>query len=292
MTRAASPTVRRRELSTTLRRLRTQAGLTLDEAAAHLETSAATLSRIETGARIPRARDVRDLVSLYGVKDEKLVARIVGLVAEAREPGWWEAYSEIGEEYATLIGLEGSATRVQQYEGLVVPGLLQIQEYGRIYMRQALAPGWRTEVSDREIERRGEIRTKRQQTILEPPGVPYEVIVDEAVLRRQVGGASVMREQLQRIMEIMRIPHVEVRMLPFALGAHPGQSGGFTILTMPQADVSDVVYVDSLAGQLFLESPEDLDRHRRVWSDLHERALGEDQTLEALLRMTSAGGAD
>jgi transcriptional regulator with XRE-family HTH domain len=282
--------VRRRELSATLRRLRTQAGLTLDEAAAHLETSAATLSRIETGVRIPRARDVRDLVALYGVKDEKRVAEIVGLVAEAREPGWWEAYSEISEGYATLIGFEGSATRIQQYEGLVIPGLLQAPQYGRVYLRQAIAPGWRGELSDREIEQRVEIRVRRQQAILSPPGVPYEVIVDEAALRRQVGGPAVMRDQIRRIVEIMRVPHVSVRMLPFSVGAHPGQPGGFTILTMPQTDVSDIVYVDSLAGQLFLEGGKEVQRHRQVWAVLYERALDEEQTLEALLDMVSAGG--
>jgi len=284
--------VRRKELANTLRQLRTESKLTLEDAARHLELSAATLSRIETGIRIPRARDVRDLVQLYGVTDERRVAHIVGLVAGAKEPGWWEAYSEVDEEFATLMGLEIAATRLQQYGGMVIPGLLQTPDYTRAYLREATNPGRARPFSDQEIEKRLEIRVRRQQAIVQPPGVPYEAILDEAVLRRRVAGAQGMREQLLALIELGSRPHISIRMLAFDIGAHPGQPGGFTILTLPQPEVSDVVYVDSLAGQLFLENAVDLERHRRGWGVLYERALDEEATQEALHRMASGGGSD
>ena len=190
------------------------------------------------------------------------------------------------------MGLEVAATRVQQYEGTVMPGLLQIPDYGRAYLREAVNPGRAKPFSDEEIETRIEIRSKRQQAIIQPPGVSYEAILDEAVLRRQVAGGTNMHQQLLKLLEVADHPHVSIRVLPFDLGAHPGQAGGFTILTLPQPEVSDVVYVDSLAGQLFLENPVDLERHRRVWGVLYERALDEEATKEALHRMASGGGPD
>lgn len=290
--RPASPTVRRRQLANTLRALRAKSRMTLEDAAAHLEMSAATLSRIETGIRVPRARDVRDLVGLYGVKDEQ-AAQIVGLVAEAKEPGWWEAYSEVDDDYATLIGLEAAASRIQQFEGTLVPGLVQSERYARAYLHDAINPALGGIYKDEDIDRLVEIRMRRQQVVFGVPGLAYEAIVDEASLLRPVGGNSVMQEQLAHLANLAERPYVSVRLLPLAAGAHPGQLGGFTVLTLPQQAVPDVVFLESPTGQLITEEePRGVELRRSIWHVLHQRSLSKSQTQEALLRMASGGVTD
>ncbi len=282
MARPTSPTVSRRELANTLRRMRQQARKTLEEAAAALEMSAATLSRLETGVRLPRARDVKDLCAFYGATDPARVAELVALVAVAKEPGWWESYTEVDEEYATFIGLEAAATAIEQFEIGMVPGFLQTTAYGRAYLRDAVSPGRRTPLNDHDIEKRIEVRTRRQQLLSTPSYLRYTAIIDEAVLVRPVGGPAVMREQLAHLLVAAEKPSTELLVLPLAHGGHPGQQGGFSILSMPQAQVSDVVYIDSLAGQLFLETPDELDRHRRVFTTLRHTALDANASQEAL----------
>jgi transcriptional regulator with XRE-family HTH domain len=277
--RPVSPTVRRMELARTLRQLRMQSGLTLDEAAHHIEVSAATLSRIETGIRIPRARDVRDLVQLYGVTDERRLARIVGLVAEAREQGWWEAYTEVYEEYGVYIGFEAAASHIAEYQDDVIPSLLQTPEYTRAYLN-AIGPGRITPYSDHDIMKFVEIRTRRQQQL--SSSLTYSGIIDEAAIQRLVGGWEVMNGQLKRLVELASAAGIIIRLLPFTAGAHPGQQGNFSILTIPQENVPDVVYVESTAGEIFVDGPNEVARYRRVWQALEKISLGTEETIEAL----------
>ncbi len=292
MARPASPTVRRRELANTLRALRVKSKMRLEDVAAHLEMSAATLSRIETGIRVPRARDVRDLAELYGVKGED-AAKIVDLVAEAKEPGWWEAYPEVDDDYATLIGLEAAASRIQQFEPTLVPGLVQTERYARAYLRDAMNPGLGGMFSSDEIEKLVEIRMRRQQVVFDAPGLTYEAIVDEASLVRPVGGRSVMQEQIRLLVDMAQRRSIDIRLLPLASGAHPGQLGGFTVITLQQRAVPDVVFLESPAGQMAAEEePQGVRIRRAIWQVLHERALSESQTQEALLRMASDGVTD
>ena len=291
--RPASPTVRRKELANTLRTLRARSKKRLEDVAAHLEMSTATLSRIETGIRVPRARDVRDLVEFYGVKDEAKVAAIVGLVAEAKEPGWWEVYPEVDDDYATLIGLEAAAIRIQQFETTLIPGLAQSEAYARAYLREAMNPALGDSLSSQDIERLVEIRMRRQQVVFNAPGLTYEAIVDEASLLRPVGGQPVMLEQINLLADMTERSNVSIRLLPLAAGAHPGQLGGFTVITLPEGAVPDVVFLESLAGQLITEEePRGVQLRRKIWHVLHERALSESQSKEALLRMASGGVTD
>ncbi len=282
MARPVSPTVSRRELANSLRAMRLGARKTLEEAAAALEVSAATLSRIETGIRVPRARDVRDLSAFYGLTDEGRISALTALVADARESGWWEAYTEVDEAYATFIGLEAAATAIEQFEIGLVPGFLQTTEYGKAYLRSAVSPSRKTPLSDHDITKWTEVRTRRQQLLSPPSDLAYTAILDEAVLHRPVGGADVMREQLLHLIHASGRPGTDILILPLSYGGHPGQQGGFSILTLPQAQVSDVVYMDSLAGQLFLETPEELDRHRRVFNNLRTVALDAQKSQEVL----------
>lgn len=273
MARPTSPTVSRKELAATLKQLRTKAGKTLEEAAAELELSSATVSRIENGVRVPRARDVKDLCRFYGVTDPVRVAELAALVAGAKESGWWEAYDEVDEAYATFIGFEVAATEVQDFENSIVPAILQTADYGRAQIRGAAGLVRNKPVTDHEIAELIEVRSRRQQRIFDDADLRYTLILDEAVLRRVVGDRQVMAEQIAHLIHVSDTTSAEILVLPFDRGSHPGQLGAFMILTMPQSQVPDVVYIDSLAGQLFLDTPDEIHRYRRVFNELDRLGL-------------------
>jgi transcriptional regulator with XRE-family HTH domain len=282
MARPASPTVSRRELANSLRQMRHRARKTLDEAAAALEVSAATLSRIETGVRVPRARDVKDLCAFYGVIDAARIETLTALVADAKESGWWEAYTEVDEAYATFIGLETAATAFDQFESTTIPALLQTAGYEEAYLQGAVSTSRMHPPSQHDIAKWREVRGRRRQLLTVDAGVRYTVILDEAALLRIVGNPAVMREQVDHLLGASERGSTEILVLPLDRGAHPGQIGSFTILTLPQSEVSDVVYIDSLAGQLFLETPEEIQRHRFIFKHLLELALDSESSLAAL----------
>ena len=285
--RPASPTVSRRELANTLRQMREQARKTLAEAATALEMSAATLSRIETGIRVPRARDVKDLCEFYGLADQGRVDALTTLVADAKETGWWESYTEVDDEYSTFIGLETAATAIDQFEATLIPTFLQTKAYSRAYHEAGLNPGRKKPLTEHDITKRIEVLTRRQQILGAGPNFRYKVILDEATLIRAVGGASVMREQIDHLIAAASRSETEILVVPLARGAHPGLPGGFTILTLPQPQVSDVVYIDSLAGQLFIETIDELARYRQIFHTLSDIALDPAASLEALRRIMS-----
>jgi transcriptional regulator with XRE-family HTH domain len=258
--------------------------MTLEEAGAVLEVSAATVSRIETGVRVPRARDVRDLLDAYGVRDESRISEITNLVAEARESGWWDAYSEVDDAYGTYIGLEAAANEIEQYESMAIPAMLQTPEYFRAWLRDVVNPQRTAPISQHEIEKVVEVRLRRQRLLQPPGGLEYSVVIDEGACARPVGGPAVMRDQINQVVETSRLPNVHLRFMPFRAGPHPAQGGPFAILSLPR-DVSDVVYVDTFVGQLFLDTPAHLSRCRRVFAALLESSLDESASQEALLRI-------
>lgn len=267
--------------------------MTLEEAAAVLEASAATLSRIETGVRAPRARDVRDLLEAYGVADEARISEITALVSAARESGWWESYSEVDDAYGNYIGLEAAANQIEQYEATGIPTLLQTPEFLRAWLHEVVNPQRERPFGEHDIEKRLEVLLERQRILQSAAGLKYSVVVDEGAFARVVGGVEVMRRQIVHLAETARLPHVHFRLLPFRFGAHPAQAAGpFTILSLPR-DVSDVVYVDLLAvGQLFLEDPADLRRCRRVFAALITESLDETASQEALLDIAATFTGD
>jgi transcriptional regulator with XRE-family HTH domain len=286
----ANPTVRRRELANRLRGLRLEARLTLEDAGRALEISAATMSRIENATRLPKARDVRDLCRLYRV-DDATESVLLDLVEASREPVWWEDYSDLGGDYSSLIGLEAAAVSISDCRNSTVPGLLQSPDYLRAYITAAINPQRETPFSSREITERIEVAEKRQQNVARPT-LTYVAYLDEAALQRVVGGPRVMVGQITHFLSLLDPPRVTLRLLPNSLGAHPGQPGGFTVIDVPEPDVPDVVYIDSLAGQLFLDAPEDLARHRRVIEQLDGMALSTEQTRNVLLEFRQSYSAD
>ena len=266
--------------------------MTLEQAAAVLEVSGATLSRIETAVRVPRARDVRDLLDAYGVTDEARIAEVTALVADARESGWWEAYSEVDDAYGTYIDLEAAADQIEQYETSFVPAMIQTPEYLRGLLSAVVNPQRESSLSEHDIEKRVEVRLERQRLLQSPGGPKYSVVVDEGAFVRAVGDARVMRGQIEHMIETARLPNVRLRFLPFRAGAHPAQGGSLTILSLPR-DVSDVVYVESFtAGPLFLENPADLRRCRRIFASLVSKSLDEPESLAALLEIAATLDGD
>src|ERR1700733_3359854 len=212
-----SPTVRRRRLSLELRRLREAARLTCEEVAEHLECSASKISRVETGRVSVSPRDVRDMLALYGVDPQQLDG-LVQLARESRQKGWWHAYSDTMQpRFATYIGLEDAAAEIRTYEVNLIPGLLQTEDYARTVISAGNLTG-----SQEDVERRVALRMGRQPTLTgnEPPQLWAGL--DEAVLRRTVGGQGLMRMQLDHLVELAATPNVAVQVIPFVAGAHPG----------------------------------------------------------------------
>jgi transcriptional regulator with XRE-family HTH domain len=261
--RRQTPTVRLRRLAAELRSLRAASELTRDEVVERTGINAATMYRIEHARVRPQTRTLRTLLDLYGV-DKEQQAELVELLRDARERGWLHAYqSELPEHYTTYIGFEGEAESVWNYESLFVPGLLQTEDYARAVIRGTLPFASRD-----EVERRVEVRMARQEVLRNDNPLNLWAIIDEAALRRQVGEPSVMRAQLRGLMEAAELPNVTFQVIPFDAGAHAGMPGSFVFMQFAEAAIPDVIYIDSMAGDLFLEEESDVRRYKLVFEHL------------------------
>jgi transcriptional regulator with XRE-family HTH domain len=274
MARGNSPTVRRRRLASELRRLREAAGLTIDEVGDKLECSASKISRIETGHVGVTPRDVRDMLELYPIDPDAREA-LVQLAREARKKGWWHAYNEVFT--GSFVGLEADASSLHAYQALLVPGLLQTEDYTRC-VHKAIRP----DQPDDEIERRVAARLARQKLLTDPQPPEYWAIIDEAVLHRTVGGPQIMRAQLNRLTETAQLPHVTLQVLPFGVGAHAGMEGPFLILGFPEQADPDVVYVENTTTGSYLEEPSDVYRYTLMFDHLRASALNTSETLRVV----------
>jgi len=277
MSRGPSPTVRRRRLAAKLRELREAAELTIDEVGDRLECSASKISRIETGHVGVTPRDVRDMLEVFGIEDDEREA-LVQLAREARKKGWWHAYNEVFT--GSFVGLESDASFLHTHQGLLVPGLLQTDGYTRAVIR-AIRP----DAAETDVELRVDGRVKRQKLITEEANPPeYWAVLDEAVLRRTVGGPEVMREQLKRLVELATLPHVTLQVVPFSAGAHAGMEAPFLILGFPEQADPDVVYVENTTSGVYLEQPEDVHRYTLMFDHLRAAALKPDDTVDLVDR--------
>ena len=270
-------TVPRRQLGRYLRDLRNRSRLTVRAAATQLEWSEAKIWRIETGQTGMRSLDVETVCRIYGAPADTTEA-LMGLAKETKARGWWHSQGDvIPEDFNVYIGLEEAAARFAWYESELVPGLLQTEDYARTLI-QADNPG----VDDAEIERRVHVRIARQgllTRITDPPAL--EVAINEAVLRRPVGGERVITGQLRRLSEANELPNVSIRVVPFAVGLHHGiVSGPFVILTFPrngngQETEPPTVYAESLTGALYLDKPREIDRYTAAFTNIWESSLDE-----------------
>ncbi len=278
-----SPTVRRRELGAMLRALRTGRGLTVEQVAAELLCSPSKVSRMETGQRAVTPRDIRDLCDLYGVTEAADRERLMTLAREGKQPGWWQSYDL---DYATYVGLEQAAISMKVFHSAVVPGLLQTAGYTRA-LHQAGMPPLEPEI----IEQRVQERLIRQQQVLnqaDPPTI--EIVMDEAVLHRPVGGLDVISEQLGRIAEIATRREVTIQILPFEVGAHPALESDFIILEFG-VQAANTVYVEGLAGQIYLDRPQDVDRYLQVFERLRSVADSPKDSVARIAKIRSVYNA-
>ncbi|MFG3089060.1 helix-turn-helix domain-containing protein [Streptomyces antibioticus] len=276
------PAVRRRKLGAELRTLRTRAGLTSGEAARLVGWHQSKVSRIETGTSGAKPADVRLLLDAYGVTDPRLRELMLALAGadggEGERDHWWHAYRGIlPPAYRDFISLESQATAMRTLETTVVPGLLQTPGYARAVTRAAVEG-----VDETQLDRLVEVRLARQDVLHGSPPMELSAVLDEAVLRRQVGGREVMAEQLHRLVEAARLPHVRLQVLPFAAGAHIGVTGPFVIFSFSSASDLDVVVLDHLTSSLYLERKEDLEAYTEAFNALRAHALSPEDTLQHL----------
>ena len=277
-----SPTVRRKRLGTELRRLREQAELTCEDVGQRLECSGTRISRMETGRIGVRPGDVRELVEVYGVAGAEADS-LVRLAREARRKGWWHAYGRVLPHwFEAYIGLESEAVRLRDFQPLVVPGLLQTEDYARAVLRAAPHAG-----SSAEIDRLVALRMERQKILGQdsPPGL--WVVLSESVLLVQVGSRAVMRAQLQRLACVAERPNVTLQVLPFTTAAQVHPVCPFTMLEFPDAADPAVVYLEHLTGSLFLENEDEVRRHRVVFDHLCAEALDTGQSAGLIARMAA-----
>ncbi|WOX08019.1 helix-turn-helix transcriptional regulator [Streptomyces sp. N50] len=269
------PAVRRRKLGAELRALRAEAGLTSGEAARLVGWHQSKVSRIETGASGVKPPDVRLLLDAYQVGDPQL--RDMLLVLAGSEDGggrhhWWHAYRGVlPPAYRDFISLESQASTLRTLETSVVPGLLQTPEYARAVTRAAV--GGLDNDGPERLDTLVQVRLARQDVLRADPPLELSVVLDEAVLRREVGGPGVMARQLDRLVEAARLPQVSLQVLPFAAGAHIGITGPFVIFSFPSTSDLDVVVLDHLTSSLYLERKEDLEAYTEAFNTLQFHAL-------------------
>jgi transcriptional regulator with XRE-family HTH domain len=274
----SGPTALRILLGSQLRRLRESRGVSREEAGHLIRGSESKISRMELGRVGFKERDVADLLTLYGVVDGEARAAVLDLVATANEPGWWHRFNDILPTwFQAYVGLEEAAARIRTYEVQFIPGLLQTKEYARAVVTAGAAG-----VGAEEISRRVDLRLERQRMLDRPDGPIFWAVIDEAALRRPIGGADVMRAQLEHLIDLMRQPNITIQVMPFSYGGHSAEGGAFTILRFPDNDLPDVIYVEQLASALYLDKREDVDRYTEVMERLCAVSTTPDETVELL----------
>jgi transcriptional regulator with XRE-family HTH domain len=259
-----SPTVLRILLGTQLRRLRENRTIRLEEAGRAIRASHSKVSRMELGRVSFRVRDITDLLDLYGVTDEGEREAMLGLVSQANAPGWWHKYDDVLPSwFESYVGLEQAASSIRNYEVQFFPGLLQTEDYARAVVRLG-HPRAATE----EIERRVRLRLDRQELLTRPDPPHLWAVVDEAAVRRPLGGREAMRAQLARLLELLDLPNVTVQIVPFSVGGHAAAGGPFSILRFADTALPDVVYLEQLTSAIYLDKLEDTDRYLAVMERL------------------------
>jgi hypothetical protein len=275
------PTVLRMLLGAQLRRLREERGLSTEEAGYEIRGSHSKISRMELGRVGFKTRDVADLLTLYGVTNPQERDKLLELAREANTPGWWHRYSDVLPSwFETYLGLEGAASLLRQFEVQFVPGLMQTEDYARAVVRLG-----HTDAPEEELQRRVRLRMKRQERFTEPSGPTLWAVLDEAVLRRPLGGREVMRGQIEHLIEMASMPNVTLQIVPFGAMEHAAVGGPFTILRFAEPGLSDVVFMEQLTSALYLDKPTDVDTYMRAMNNLCIAATRPDKTVTFLQKV-------
>jgi len=273
----SGPTVRRMLVGAQLRRLRTEAGLSREEAAEAIRASEWKIHRLENGQVGFKDRDIGDLLRLYGVTDPDDIAGFLQFAREANAPGWWQQYGDLLPQwFKAYVDLESAATLIRTYEGQLVPGLLQTEDYMRAVI------GAHLDEPPEEAERRVALRMARQTLLTRPDRPRLWAVIDEAALRRPLGSPEAMRGQLERLIAATKLVNVVLQILPFRAGAHPGMVGAFSILRFADGELPDVVYVEHLTSAQYLDRRDDVNRYLHVMDRISMRAAPPDKTVDIL----------
>jgi transcriptional regulator with XRE-family HTH domain len=276
----SGPTVLRILLGSQLRMLREVKGITREEAGYAIRASGSKISRMELGRVSFKERDVTDLLKLYGV-DEDETATLVALAVQANSPGWWHKYGDVLPDwFQVYVGLEEAASLIRLYEVQFVPGLLQTADYARAVVRLG-QPG----AAPEEIERRISLRMGRQELLTKPGGPRLWAIVDEAALRRPIGGKEVMRAQLEQLILATEEPQVTLQVMPFRSGGHAAEAGAFTVMRFPEPDLPDVVYLEQLTSALYLDKRDDVEKYTEVMERLSVESESPERSVDILSGM-------
>ncbi|MFG2050430.1 helix-turn-helix domain-containing protein [Micromonospora sp. NPDC048935] len=275
------PTVLRMLLGAQLRRLRESSGVTREGAGWEIRSSESKISRMELGRVSFKERDVSDLLTLYGVTEEHERDALLKLARDANSPGWWHRYGDVLPTwFQSYLGLEAAAALIRSYEVQFVPGLLQTREYAKAVVllgHGAAGPG--------EIDRRVGLRMQRQQLLRRDGPPQLWAVVDEAALRRPIGGPEVMRGQLTALIEATKSPNIRLQVIPFAAGGHAAAGGAFTILRFGDQELPDIVYIEQLTSAIYLDKRDDLDYYAVAMERLCVEAEPPERTAEILGRL-------
>jgi transcriptional regulator with XRE-family HTH domain len=276
----AHPTLRLRRLGMHLRRLREDAGMTLDEASKRMERSLSSLSKIETGRNLVRVRDLRIILDTYGLADDELRESLLALLRDAGKRGWWQRHGDLLTPASQdFLSLEADAAAARNFETLLIPGLLQTADYARtVIQADPTAPN---SIVDELVD----VRAARQAILTQPDPMELWAIVSEAALWHQIGGSGIMRDQLRHLMEASELDNITLQVLPYSAGAHAGLNGPFVMLDFPEYANWSIVYIGNLAGSLYLEQEEEIRRFTLVFNHLRASALPETDSRTLINRM-------
>jgi transcriptional regulator with XRE-family HTH domain len=271
------PTALRIVLGAQLRRLREAGGVSRGEAARAIRATESKISRLELGRSGFKQRDVADLLTLFGVASADERENLLSLARRASMPGWWQQYSDVIPGWLELyVGLEEAASMIRTYEVQFVHGLLQTEDYARAVI------GLRHGEDERaEIERRVQLRMRRQRVLTQQSPMLWAV-VDEAALRRPLGGTAVMRAQLRRLIEVAEIPTVTLQVVPFRAWGHPAAGGAFTVLRFAHPEILDLVYLEQVDSALYLDKRSDVENYTLIMNELCVKAEPPEATCDLL----------
>ncbi|MBX6384438.1 MAG: helix-turn-helix domain-containing protein [Microbispora sp.] len=276
--RRGGPTVVRMMLGAQLRRLREARNISRDQAGYAIRASTSKICRLELGRTPFKRRDVADLLTLYGVLDSAEREAMLALAEQAGTPGWWHQYNDLlPGRFEVYVGLEEAAATIRTFDVQLVHSLLQTEDYARaaIRLRHQGAP-------ESDIDRRVGLQMRRQRLLDRADGPRLWSVLDEAALRRPLGGRAVLRRQIEHLIEVAARPNVTLQILPFRAGGHPAVGGPFTILRFAEPDLPDVVYLEQLSSALYLDKREDVDDYTAVLNDLSVQAESARDTVTML----------
>jgi transcriptional regulator with XRE-family HTH domain len=277
-----SPT-RLKRLGSALRALRVASERSAEQVATSLGWSGSKVSRIENGNQLASEDDVRALVALYGVGEDE-IEKYVAIARQARQRDWWHKYDDVLPEwFEGYLGLEAEASKISTYESDLVPGLLQTEQYAT-----AVLGAFPLRTTPEEMERTVDLRRARQARLSDENPLILDAVISEAVLRRAIGGTTVMADQLRHLIAMTERPNVTLRLLPFEAGEHPGLDGAFSVLEFADPEDGRIVCVEAMTSTLYLERTRDVGVYRLAFDQLQSRALGPEETID----IVSAAGIE